>query len=69
MNRIVIRFETKKDYHLEVRNDIKGYSSDIILEADGLEAKILFDLLTHIDYSKLDNYMSYGITVDGEDLR
>ena len=29
----------------------------------GNSADMLFDLLTNVDYSKLDNYMQYGVYV------
>ena len=66
MNRIEIKLETKPEYHLWVYNDIKGVSTELLIEATGLQAKYLYDLFTHIDYSELENYMHYGVYVDGE---
>ena len=71
MNRIVLDYYNKGGgfQSLEVHNDIKGYSYELIMEVTGPEAKILFDLLRNVDYSKLENYMNYGVRINGEEVR
>lgn len=66
MNRIEIKLETKPDYHLWVYNNIKGISTELLIEATGLYAKYLYDLLTHINYDALEHYMNYGVYVNEE---
>lgn len=72
MNRISIRYTKEKERYengkhiqskLEVFNDIKGLCGEKLLLARGHNADMLFKLLTNVDYSNLDNFMNYGITV------
>lgn len=64
MNRIELFYDTStKPHTLEVRNDIKGYTNEALLVAFGRSADMLFELLKNVDYSKLDNYMKYGVYV------
>lgn len=64
MNRIELFYDTATEPHsLEVRNDIKGYTNEALLVAFGRSADMLFELLKNVDYSKLENYMRYGVYV------
>lgn len=64
MNRIELFYNTETEPHtLEVRNDIKGYTNEALLVAFGRSADMLFELLKNVDYSKLENYMRYGVYV------
>lgn len=64
MNRIELRYDKSVTPHtLEVRNDIKGVTNELLMVVFGNSADMLFDLLTNVDYSKLDNYMQYGVYV------
>lgn len=64
MNRIELRYDKSVTPHtLEVRNDIKGITNELLMVLFGNSADMLFDLLTNVDYSKLDNYMQYGVYV------
>ncbi len=67
MNRIELKYDprTKKgDGKLRVFNDIKGYSCiQIGPTYTGSEADLMFKLLSAVDYSKLDDYMNYGIMI------
>lgn len=64
MNRIELRYDKSVTPHtLEVRNDIKGVTNELLMVLFGNSADMLFDLLTNVDYSKLDNYMRYGVYV------
>lgn len=70
MNRIVLDYYEKYGFpSLEIHNDIKGYSYELIAEFTGQEARIMFDLLKNVDYSKTQDCMCYGIRVNGEDVR
>lgn len=64
MNRIELRYDKSVTPHIiEVRNDIKGVTNELLMVLFGNSADMLFDLLTNVDYSKLDNYISYGVYV------
>lgn len=64
MNRIELFYNTEaKPHSLEVRNDIKGYTNESLLVVFGRSADMLFELLKNVDYSKLENYMRYGVYV------
>lgn len=64
MNRIELRYNKSVTPHtLEVRNDVKGVTNELLMVLFGNSADMLFDLLTNVDYSKLDNYISYGVYV------
>lgn len=64
MNRIELFYNTETEPHsLEVRNDIKGYTNETLLVVFGRSADMLFELLKNVDYSKLENYMRYGVYV------
>lgn len=64
MNRIELFYNTETEPHtLEVRNDIKGYTDESLLVVFGRSADMLFELLKNVDYSKLENYMRYGVYV------
>ncbi|MGM9543570.1 MAG: hypothetical protein ACI3T9_01170 [Romboutsia timonensis] len=68
MNRIVLDyFDKEGSTRLEVHNDIKGYSYEKVMEITGPEAKLMFELLKNVDYSKTENCMDYGIRVNGEE--
>lgn len=72
MNRIEVYYTTRKGNvgsNLEIRNDIKGYSNNRIgTMFFGPDADMMLDLLSNIDYSKLDNYMSYGIYINNQHI-
>ena len=54
MNRIELKYDKSVTPHtLEVRNDIKGVTNELLMVLFGNSA----------DYSKLDNYMQYGVYV------
>ena len=65
MNRIELKYDprTKKgDGKLRVFNE--GYSCiQIGPTYTGSEADLMFKLLSAVDYSKLDDYMNYGIMI------
>ena len=64
MNRIELFYNTESEPHtLEVRNDIKGYTNETLLVVFGRSADMLFELLKNVDYSKLENYIRYGVYV------
>ena len=64
MNRIELFYNTEtKPHSLEVRNDMKGFTNEALLVAFGRSADMLFELLKNVDYSKLENYMEYGVYV------
>lgn len=64
MNRIELFYNTETEPHsLEVRNDMKGYTNETLLVVFGRSADMLFELLKNVDYSKLENYMRYGVYV------
>lgn len=64
MNRIELFYNTETEPHtLEVRNDIKGYTNEALLVVFGRSADMLFELLKNVDYSKLENYIRYGVYV------
>lgn len=67
MNRIVLDYYDNDIPRLEVHNDIKGYSYELIMELTGPEAKLMFELLKNVDYSKTENCMNYGIRINGEE--
>lgn len=73
MNRIVLRYYTNRKEGpkqvLEVYNDIKGYSFIPIAQFHGQQAEIMYDLLSNVDYSKLENYMNYGIDKNGKAVK
>lgn len=67
MNRIKLKYMPGKDGErsiLKIYNDIKGYNCEQIGETlYGMQAEVLFNLLTHVDYSKLDEYVNYGTII------
>lgn len=64
MNRIELFYNTESEPHsLEVRNNMKGYINETLLVVFGRSADMLFELLKNVDYSKLENYMRYGVYV------
>lgn len=64
MNRIELFYNTETEPHtLEVRNDMKGFTNETLLVVFGRSADMLFELLKNVDYSKLENYMKYGVYV------
>lgn len=51
---------------LEIRNDIKGWSNDRIgTMFYGQDADMMLEIMRNINYDKMDNFMSYGIYVNG----
>ncbi len=67
MNRIRLHYtpKTKKtDSHLIVLNDIEGHCGiQIGPDYTGLQADLMFRLLSAVDYSKLDDCVCYGIRI------
>lgn len=73
MNRIELEFviDPHKGNSIRIDNDIKGLTYYCIggkkIKSSGINfddgATDLFMLLTNVDYTKLDNYMSYGVRV------
>ncbi len=74
MNRIELEFviDPHKGNSIKISNDVKGLihyciGGTIIKSRKSLNfddgATDLFMLLTNVDYTKLDNYMSYGVRV------
>lgn len=74
MNRIEINYiiDPHKGNSIRIGNDIKGLTyyrigGKVIKSAKSLDyddsATDLFMLLTNVNYTKLDNYMSYGVSV------
>lgn len=72
MHRIKVKYRSKDGNIascLRIYDDIKGYTCKPVgLNFFGEDAEIMLELLKNVDYSKIDNCMPYGISVDGKEI-
>ena len=73
MNRIYIKYTSAKNSicsNLEIWNDIKGVTCERVGTIFyGKDADIMLDYFKNAIIKKNDKVMSYGIYVDGEELK
>ena len=73
MNRIYIKYTSAKNNicsNLEIWNNIKGYTCEKIGTIFyGKDADIMLEYFKNAIIKKNDKVMSYGIYVDGEELK
>lgn len=66
MNRIMVYYYENEigGKGLIIRNDIKGFTNEVVAEFEGNQAEMMWEIMRAVDYSKTPNCISYGLYVN-----